>query len=106
MNPMTNYSPGRAIARAIVFAVCLAAFLSLFGCASQEEVMKGNKEMAIIAYEFKAFAEECHYGGGRLMIDRPFDERRIQNAPVTVWEMKDAICKYDDEVFPLRLYYD
>ena len=31
---MTNYSVGRAIARAIIFAVCLAAFLSLFGCAS------------------------------------------------------------------------
>lgn len=34
MNPMTNYKPGHAIARAIIFAVCLAAFLSLFGCAS------------------------------------------------------------------------
>jgi hypothetical protein len=34
MNPMTNYRPGRAIARAIIFVVCLAAFLSLFGCAS------------------------------------------------------------------------
>jgi hypothetical protein len=32
MNPMTNYRPGHAITRAIIFVVCLAAFLSLFGC--------------------------------------------------------------------------
>ena len=31
---MTNYSVGRTIGRAIIFVVCLAAFLSLFSCAS------------------------------------------------------------------------
>ena len=106
MNPMTNYTPGRLIIKTILFIICLAAFLSLFGCTTPEERMAGNKEMEIIAQEFKLFAEECYYGDGHLMIDSPFYERRIQNAPITVWEMKDAICKYDDLVYPVRLYYD
>jgi len=37
MNPMTKFRPGHSIARAIIFVVCLAAFLSLFGCSSGGE---------------------------------------------------------------------
>ncbi len=90
----------------MVVGALLFSISVLSGCASQEEVMKGNKEMAKIAYEFKEFAEECNFGDGQLMIDRPFDERRVQNAPITVWEMKDAICRYEGERYPVRLYYD
>ena len=68
--------------------------------------MKGNKEMTIIAYEFKKFADECRYLGGKLHIERPASERRVQNAPITVWEMKDAVCFYEDQAFPVRLYYE
>lgn len=42
MNPMTNYRPGHAIARAIIFVICLAAFLSLFGCSSGDGGGEGS----------------------------------------------------------------
>ena len=106
MNPMTNYSPGRLIAKTILFIICLAAFLSLFGCPTQEERMKGNREMEIIAHKFKVFVEECRLGNGQLIIDSPSGKRRVQNAPLIIWEMKNAICRYDDKMYSVRLYYD
>ena len=99
---MIPYRVARIISATLVCGAIVFSIIMLSGCAS----MKSDPEMAIIAYEFTNFAEECRLGDGRLSIDRPFDERRVQNAPVTVWEMKDAICKYDDEMLPVRLYYD
>jgi hypothetical protein len=73
---MIPYKVARIISVTLVCGAILFSVIMLSGCASQEERMKGNKEMAIIAYEFRAFAEECRLGDGRLMIDRPVDERR------------------------------
>ena len=103
---MIPYRVARIISAALVCGALLFCIIILSGCTTQEERMEGNKEMKIIEHEFKVFAEECHYGNGHLIIDSPANARRVQNAPVTVWEMKNAICKYDDEMYPVRLYYD
>ena len=102
---MIPYKIARIISIAMVVGAILFSVIVLSGCVSQEDVRKGNKEMMIIAYEFKEFAHECRYLGGKLYIERPLDERRVKNAPITVWEMKDAVCFYEDEVYPVRLYH-
>ncbi len=67
----------------------------LTGCATSDR-------MTQIESDYRAFARECSYGG-KLSIDRPLNKRRVQNAPVTVWEMQDAVCSYPDE-WPIRMY--
>ena len=42
MNPMTNHSTGYSIARAIIFMVCVAALLSLFGCSGGSDNEYGS----------------------------------------------------------------
>ncbi len=102
---MIPYKVARIISIAMVVGAILFSVYVLSGCVSQEDVRKGNKEMMIIAYEFKEFADECRFGEGKLYIERPLSKRRVHNAPITVWEMKDAVCFYEDEVYPVRLYH-
>ena len=102
---MIPYKVARIISVAMVVGAVLFSVYVLSGCVSQEEVRKGNKEMMIIAYEFREFAYECESLGGKLHIERPLSKRRVHNAPITVWEMKDAVCFYENEVYPVRLYY-
>jgi hypothetical protein len=64
---------------------------SLSGCAhDHEQAAKMNR----ISHEYTSFVEECEYSGGFLWIDRPFTSRRVQNAPLTVWEKQDAVCTF------------
>ena len=57
-----------------------------------------------IKHDYRKFVHDCEYLGGEASIDRPFNKRRVQNAPVTPWEMQDAICTYPGER-PVRMYY-
>lgn len=63
-----------------------------------------NDRMKQTKADYSVFVDECYYLGGALSIDRPFYERRVQGAPVTVWEMRDAVCTYPGYQ-PLRMYY-
>lgn len=74
----------------------IITLLLLPGCVSTPRI-------AQIEYDYTVFADECFYLGGELSIDRPFYTRRVQNAPVTVWEMLDAVCSYPDNQL-IRLY--
>ncbi len=70
----------------------------LSGCAAT------SPSMDVIETDYRNFAEDCDYWDGKLSIDRPLNKRRVKNAPVTVWEMKDAVCTYPGER-PIRMYY-
>ncbi len=59
--------------------------------------------MAGIEQEFQVFVEDCRVTDGELVIDKRVIDRRIQNSPITVWEMKDAVCYYDDGTYPRRM---
>lgn len=67
----------------------------LTSCASTDRITQ-------IESDYRAFASECSYMGGKLSIDLPFNKRRVQNAPVTVWEMRDAVCSYPD-AYPMTM---
>ena len=85
---MTNYRPGYSIARVIVLAICVAAVLSLFGCAiSDEERIDFNQ----ITDDFYTFVDECEFAEGSLYIPR----RRVPNGTPTPWEMQDSVCYLD-----------
>ncbi len=70
----------------------------LTGCASNPD-----SRMTQIEHDYRVFANGCLQFDGTLSIDRPFNKRRVQNAPVTVWEMQDAVCSYPGE-HSLRMY--
>ena len=70
------------------------------GCATTDD----PNRMAQIKADYEVFVDECHYLGGKLSIDRPFNKRRVQGAPPTVWEMQDAVCTYPGRR-PVRMYY-
>jgi len=55
-----------------------------------------------IEQDFRIFVNDCQMTEGELVIDRSITSRRAQNAPITVWEMKDAVCYYDD-TYPRRM---
>jgi hypothetical protein len=76
----------------------IVILILLSGCASESDLMDQIKS------DYRVFADECLSLNGNLSIDRPVNERRVQNAPVTVWEMRDAICSYPGER-PIRMYY-
>ena len=59
--------------------------------------------MAGIEYEFRGFVRDCDLTGGNLVINKRSIDRRVQVAPITVWEMKDAVCYYDDGTYPRRM---
>ncbi len=46
--------------------------------------------------DFWTFVKDCETTGGHLYVDSPVIERRVQNAPITVWKMKGMVCEYDD----------
>lgn len=67
----------------------LLLLVLLAGCAYDYD---SAAKMHRINYEYNSFVEECEYSDGFLWIDRPFTSRRVQNAPLTVWEKHDAVC--------------
>lgn len=75
----------------------LIAILLLIGCSITDVERQDRLEYSEkIERDFWAFVNDCQMTGGHLYIDSPVIERRIQNAPITVWEMKDIVCEYDD----------
>jgi len=84
---------------------CLFLILiGLSGCAiTSAEKTERLSYMAGIEQEFRVFVSDCNLTGGNLVIDKRSTNRRVQVAPITVWEMKDAVCYYDDDVYPRRM---
>jgi len=78
--------------------------MGLSGCAiTNAEKTERLSYMTGIEQEFQVFVRDCDLTGGNLVIDKRSTNRRVQVAPITVWEMKDAVCYYDDGVFPRRM---
>lgn len=82
----------------------LICILALTGCAitdveQQERLEYSNK----IERDFWTFMNDCQVTGGHLYVDSPVIERRVHNAPITVWEMKGIVCEYDDGTPTRRL---
>lgn len=78
--------------------------IGLSGCAiTTAEKSEQLSYMAGIEQEFRVFVRDCDLTGGNLVIDKRSIDRRVQVAPITVWEMKDAVCYYDDGTFPRRM---
>ena len=65
--------------------------IGISGCATTD--------IAQIERDFKIFVEDCRVTDGELVIDKRLIDRRVQNAPITPWEMKDAVCFYDDGTY-------
>lgn len=73
------------------------------GCAiTDEERLVRQQHIADIEKEFYSFVADCYMTEGELVIDKSLEDRRVQNAPITVWEMKDAVCYYGD-AYPRRM---
>ncbi len=82
----------------------LLLLLYLSGCATtEEERVDGLSRMDTIKHDFTTFVADCYFTEGELVIDKRLEERRVQNAPITVWEMKNAQCFYSDESYPRRM---
>ena len=81
----------------------LLFILTFTGCAitdvEREERMQHSHK---IKQDFQIFVSDCQMTEGELVIDRPSKSRRVHNAPITVWEMKDAVCYYDD-TYPRKM---
>jgi len=81
----------------------LISLLILSGCAiTDEERLERLTYMAKIQSDYDIFVSDCRVSDGELRINLPLEERRVHNAPITVWEMKYAECWYDD-IFPIRM---
>ncbi len=78
--------------------------IGISGCAiTNAEKSERLSYIAEIEQEFQVFVRDCSLTGGELVIDKRVIDRRIQNSPITVWEMKDAVCYYDDGIYPRRM---
>jgi len=69
----------------------LLLLICLSGCASTTADLM---YMAEIEEAYDSFVSDCNFLQGKLYVAR----RRVQNAPPTVWEMKDAVCWFDDDM--------
>lgn len=83
----------------------LIFILVLTGCATDVERIDGLQRIEKIQNEFKIFENNCRITNGYLYIDKDPNRRRVQNAPITVWEMQDAVCDYGD-MHPVRMSND
>ncbi len=88
----------------IVIFLLFLLYSCLSGCAITDEernarLVRTNQ----IEKDFYSFVADCYMTDGELVIDRSLENRRVQNAPITVWEMRDAQCFYPDERFPRRM---
>lgn len=77
----------------------LVLLFLLSGC-----VADTSNRITQIESNYKTFVSDCNLTGGELQIDKPFNKRRVQNEPITVWEMKAAVCYYED-AYPIRMDY-
>lgn len=78
--------------------------VGISGCAiTNAEKSERLSYIVGIEQEFQVFVSDCDKTDGKLMIDNRLIDRRIQNSPITVWEMKDAVCYYDDGTYPRRM---
>lgn len=78
----------------------LIAILILAGCSITDVEMEERMYYSDkIEREFWIFVNDCTMTGGQLHVPR----KRVQNAPPTVWEMKKAVCYYDDDTLPRKM---
>lgn len=72
----------------------LIFILAITGCAITDvERLERMQYSHKIKQDFQIFVSDCRMTEGELVIDRP----------ITVWEMKDAVCYYDDD-YPRRMH--
>jgi hypothetical protein len=75
----------------------LIIILAITGCAITDVERQERLEyLEKTERDFWTFVNDCQVTGGHLYIDSPVIERRVHNAPINVWEMKDVVCEYDD----------
>lgn len=85
-------------------SLVLISLLILSGCAiTDEERYERLAYTNAIEKDFLVFVSDCNFFDGELRIDLPIENRRVHNAPITVWEMQHAECWYDDSYFPTRM---
>ncbi len=86
--------------KAVIVIFLLLLLYWCFGCAITDEERNNRlTRIAQIEKEYYAFVNDCQMLEGNLVIE---STRRVHNAPITVWEMKDAVCYYDD-AYPTRM---
>lgn len=79
----------------LLLAIFIFAGCSITDVEMEERLYYSDK----IEREFWILVDDCQKTGGSLHVPR----RRVQNALPTVWEMKKAVCYYDDDTMPRKM---